>query len=176
MRTRLGVALVALTLLIIPASAAAQDPTEPPSLCGSQAERNLGVATIDGETPDAGQCAIAVGSFAPAWTWLDASITVTCSAGSGTGTSAIKDGWYLYGTTRNAQGAIVGQGVVGPNWTGCTGSPTRTYHLQLVMQGEQRSIALIVERRRWPFSGSNIIGTEDMTRGYAGTAEVHGTP
>lgn len=176
MRHRLAVLAAALALMLLPIAApvAAQDPTPVPSLCGGTVTGPGDPVDLTGETPlaDSGECAIITVESQPAWRWLDATITVTCPAASGSGTSAQKTGWYLYGRTYDAGGTLVGQGVVGTNWTGCTGSPTRTYHQQLVLQGAHRSIAIVVERRAWPFGGSKVIAS-DAGHGYTGTVWVH---
>ena len=168
MRSRIGVALMALALLIMPAAAGAQD--DPPvNLCGQVATVNAGAVTVDGETPVTGECAIATGSNLPAWAWLDISLVPVCQPAEGSGTSAVKDGAYFRGITRDSSGAIVSQANI-TNWSGC--SPTGyVVHKQLVMQGHDRTIVLVVERRRWPFGGSNVVST-DTDRAYAGTASV----
>ena len=167
MRSRIVVALMALALLVLPASVTAQDP--PANLCGQVATVNAGDVTIDGETPVTGECAIATGSNLPAWAWLDITLVPVCQAPEGQGTNAVKDGAYFRGITRDSSGAIVSQANI-TNWSGC--SPTGyVVHKQLVMQGHDRTIVLVVERRRWPFGGSNVVST-DTDRAYAGTASV----
>lgn len=174
MRARRLAAIAAmLVLLILPAGASAQDPpADPPSFCdGLITGPSDAPAAIDTSTGESGECAIVTVESQPAWRWLDASITVACSAPSGSGTSAEKDGWYLWGTTRDASGAIVSEGYVGTAWSGCTGSP-RVYHGQLWLQGEHRTIAIVVERRRWPYGASKVVGGP-MIRGFSGSAWVH---
>jgi len=168
MRSRIGVALIALALLIMPAAAGAQD-DPPANLCGAIATVNAGPVTIDGETPITGECAIATGSSLPAWAWLDITLVPVCQPAEGQGTNAVKDGAYFRGITRDASGAIVSQSNI-TNWSGC--SPTGyVVHKQLVMQGYDRTVVLVVERRRWPFGGSHVVST-DTDRAYSGTASV----
>jgi len=173
MRThsRLRAALLALALLALPgAGAMAQDPTDPPvNLCGQVATVNAGPVTIDGETPTTGECAIATGSNLPAWAWLDITLVPVCQQAEGAGTNAVKDGAYFRGITRDASGAIVSQSNI-TNWSGCT--PTGyVVHKQLAMQGYDRTVVLVVERRRWPFGGNQVVST-DTDRPYTGTAAV----
>lgn len=170
MRSRFVSALLALALLLpLSAPAMAQDPGDPPDLCGAIATVNAGPVTVDGETPTTGECAIATGSNLPAWAWLDITLVPVCQPAEGAGTSAIKDGAYFVGITRDASGAITSRSNI-TNWSGC--SPTGyVVHKQLVMQGHDRTVALVVERRRWPFGGSNIVSV-DTDRAYAGTASV----
>jgi hypothetical protein len=167
--------LAALLLLLLPGAATAQDPPAdpPPSFCDGLVTGPGDPLLVDTSTGEDGECAIVTVEFQPAWRWLDASISVACAAPSGSGTSAEKDGWYLWGTTRDESGAIVSEGFVGTAWsgTGCNGSP-RVYHGQLWLQGPHRSIALVVERRRWPFSGSKVV-SGPMERGYEGSVWVH---
>jgi len=167
MRSKIGAALLALSMLILPAAAVAQDP--PVDLCGNVATVNAGAVTIDGETPTTGECAIATGSSLPAWAWLDITLVPVCQPTEGSGTSAVKDGAYFRGITRDASGAIVSQSNI-TNWSGCSPSGY-TVHKQLVMQGYDRTVVLVVERRRWPFGGSHVVST-DTDRPYAGTASV----
>lgn len=167
MRSKIGAALLALSMLILPAVAVAQDP--PVDLCGNVATVNAGAVTIDGETPTTGECAIATGSSLPAWAWLDITLVPVCHPTEGSGTSAIKDGAYFRGITRDASGAITSQSNI-TNWSGCSPSGY-TVHKQLVMQGYDRTVVLVVERRRWPFGGSHVVST-DTDRPYAGTASV----
>lgn len=165
-------AILGLVLLVPGGAVVAQD--DPPSLCGSTATYGAGPVDLTGETAeDVGECAIATGQNLPAWRWLDATITVACEAATGSGTNRQVDGFYLWGTTRDASGAIVQQGFVGTTWQGCGSGSERTaaYHLQLVMQGENRSIAVVVERRRWPYGGSHVV--RKQAAAYTGTAEVH---
>lgn len=167
-RSRLGAALLALALLVIPgASSMAQDP--PADLCGNVATVNAGATSIDGETPTTGECAIATGANLPAWAWLDITLVPVCQPAEGAGTNAVKDGAYFRGITRDSSGAIVSQSNI-TNWSGCTVTGY-TVHKQLVMQGYDRTVVLVVERRRWPFGGSNIVST-DTDRPYSGTASV----
>ena len=167
MRTRIGAALVALALLMLPAGAGAQDP--PVDLCGNVATVNAGPVTVDGETPSTGQCAIAIGSSLPAWAWLDITLVPVCQPAEGAGTSAIKDGAYFRGITRDASGAIVSQSNI-TNWSGCSPSGY-VVHKQLAMQGYDRTVVLVVERRRWPFAADKVVST-DTVRAYTGTAAV----
>lgn len=169
MRSKLGAALLALSLLIIPAAAVAQDPTDPPDLCGQVATVNAGPVTIDGETPTTGQCAIATGTSLPAWAWLDITLVPVCQPTEGSGTSAVKDGAYFRGITRDASGAIISQSNI-TNWSGCSPSGY-VVHKQLVMQGAHRTVVLVVERRRWPFGADKVVST-DTDRAYAGSASV----
>lgn len=157
MRSRLVRTALVLALLAFPAiqPVVAQDP---PDLCGQAATVNAGPVTIDGETPTTGQCAIAMGSSLPAWAWLDITLVPVCQPVEGAGTSAIKDGAYFRGITRDASGAIVSQSNI-TNWSGCTPSGY-VVHKQLVMQGFDRTIVLVVERRRWPFGGSHVVSTD----------------
>jgi len=166
MRSRIVSALMALALLV-PTGVAAQDP--PVDLCGQVATVNAGAVTIDGETPITGECAIAIGSSLPAWAWLDITLVPVCQAATGSGTSAVKDGAYFRGITRDASGAIVSQSNI-TNWSGCT--PTGyVVHKQLAMQGYDRTVVLVVERRRWPFAADKVVAT-DTDRAYTGTAAV----
>lgn len=182
MNRRIAAVIAALTFAVsggmVPTVVAAQDPTPPPSLCGPVAANGDGVVDIGGEENSSGteQCAVVSGTNEPAWRWLDAAITVYCASPTGSGTNASKDGFYLLGTTRNDAGEITSQGIVGGAWSGCYPNATKTYHLQLVMQGTHRSIALVVERRRWPFSGSGNGVPITETHAYTGTAYVHGSP
>lgn len=167
MRSRILVALAALALLVMPVATVAQDP--PTDLCGNVATVNAGATTIDGETPVTGECAIAIGQSLPAWAWLDISLVPVCQAPEGAGTSQVKDGAYFRGITRDSSGAIISQANI-TNWSGCSPSGY-VVHKQLVMQGYDRTVVLVVERRRWPFGGSNVVST-DTDRAYAGTASV----
>lgn len=177
MRSRLAALAVAL-LLTIPAAALAQDPdpTPVPSLCGPAVTGPGDSIDLTGDTPqaDSGECAIITVDNQPAGRWLDATISVACAAPTGAGTSAVKDGWYLYGRTYDAGGALVGQGIVGSAWsgTGCGSGNTRTYHMQLVLQGYHRTIALVVERRAWPFSGTKVVAS-NAGHGYVAGVWVH---
>ena len=144
---RLLVIASALLLLLLPGTAAA--------------------SSISGSTDYDGRAAILKVTGQPAWAWFDAEITVECLAPSGSGTSAVKDGFYLWGTRYDGSGNIISQGVVGPNWTGCNGATTRTYHLQLVLQGEPKVIELVTDRRAWPFGASKSVGG-DRSRVYYG--------
>jgi hypothetical protein len=174
MRSRLAALAAALALLLtaVPGvvPVAAQDP--PPSVCDglvtSPTDDPVPIATSTGES---GECAIITVGGQPAWRWLDAAIFVGCAPPTGAGTTQEKDGWYLWGVTRDASGAIVSQGYVGTSWAGC-GTTPRVYHQQLVLQGYDRTISLRVERRRWPFSASKVIGGV-MERTYEGTIHVH---
>lgn len=169
MRSRFLPLAMALALALLPAGVLAQDPSPVPSLCGPVATVNAGAVSIDGETPTTGECAIVTGSNLPAWAWLDITLVPVCKATEGAGTSAIKDGAYFRGITRDASGTITSTSNI-TNWSGCT--PTGyVVHKQLVMQGYDRTVVLVVERRRWPFGGNQVVAT-DTDRPYSGTASV----
>lgn len=172
-RSRIIVGLVALALLALPTSAPviAQDP---PSVCDFSATGPTEAPLdVDTTTPESGECAIVTVESQPAWRWLDAAIVVGCAAPSGSGTTAQKDGWYLWGITRDDAGAITSQGYVGTSWsgTGCDGTP-RVYHGQLWLQGAHRTIELRVERRAWPYSASKVVSTS-TDRPFSGTVWIH---
>lgn len=170
-RPMAALAALVLALVALGAPAMAQDPTDPPvvDLCGNVATVNVGPVTIDGETPVTGECAIVMGGGLPAWAWLDITMTPVCKAATGQGTSGVKDGAYFKGITRNAAGEITSSSNI-TNWTGCT--PTGyVVHKQLVMQGYDRTVVLVVERRAWPYGGTNVLSV-DTDRPYTGTASV----
>ena len=157
--------LLALQLLAAPATTLAQAGS-----CGAAAPSG-GSATIDGATGTDGACDIAYGSQLPAWAWFDASVTVACDPATGSGSTREVDGFYLWGITRDAGGSIVSQGYVGTSWQGCGSGDTahRTYHLQLVAQGYDRTIELRIERRRWPYAASSAVA---VARSYSGSAAI----
>ena len=159
--------LLALQLLAAPATTQATV-----SLCGPVATSGAGTVSIGGESADAvGECAIAVASGQPAWAWFDATLVLSCQPATGSGTTRQVEGFYLWGVTRNDQGAIVSQGYVGSTWTACgnDNTATRTYHQQLVLQGYDRTISVRTERRTWPYSTSSAVL---VGRPYTGTAQV----
>lgn len=169
MRSRLVRTALVLALLAFPAiqPVVAQDP--PVDLCGNVATVNAGPVDVSGETPVTGECAIATGSSLPAWAWLDITLVPVCQPAEGAGTNAIKDGAYFVGITRDESGAITSRANI-TNWSGCSPSGY-VVHKQLVMQGFDRTVVLVVERRRWPFGGSHVVSV-DTDRAYAGTASV----
>lgn len=176
MRSRIIVAALAIALALLPAAAGAQDPDPTPYLtpaCAAALTGQGDPVDVAGSTGEDGRCAIIHVGGLPAWAWLDGTISIACSR-TGSGTSAVTDGFYLWGTTRDAGGAIVSQGYVGTTWTACgaNGLATRSYHLQLALQGTDRTIALVVERRAWPFGASKALDV-DLTRDYSGTIWIH---
>jgi len=160
-------AILGILALLLPSGAVAQDP--PPDLCGAVATVNAGPVVVDGETPTTGQCAIAFGSSLPAWAWLDITLVPVCKPAEGAGTSAIKDGAYFKGITRDANGNITATSNI-TNWSGCSPSGY-VVHKQLAMQGYERTVVLVVERRRWPFAADKVVSA-DTDRAYTGTAAV----
>lgn len=125
-------------------------------------------AATSGSTDYDGRAVLLTVHDQPAWAWFDAEITVACEPPSGAGTSRVSDGFYLWGTKYDADGNFVSAGFVGPAWQGCNGDTTRTYHLQLVLQGPTKVIELVTDRRAWPYSASKSVGG-DQSRAYWGT-------
>lgn len=170
-------ALLAAALLIVPVGVAAQDPTPTPTpapnLCGDIAHINGDIVDVTGHSGPTGECAIADVNNLPAWEWFDATITLTCTPATGSGTSKQVDGFYLWGTRYDDSGAIISQGYVGPSWVQCSDTTrTQAYHLQLVLQGSRKTIVLVTQRRVWPYGATKVVGT-DQSRDYIGTVNIH---
>ena len=148
MRTRFVTLLAILVLALLPQVAAA--------------------ASISGTTDSSGRAVILTVHDQPAWAWFDADITIQCDPATGSGSSRQVDGFYLWGTKYDGDGNFVSAGYVGTSWTGCGSgtSASRTYHLQLVLQGPTKVIELVTERRTWPYSASSAVG---VPRSYEGT-------
>jgi hypothetical protein len=146
MRARFITAIAALLLALLPQVTAA--------------------ASISGATDSSGRAVILTVHDQPAWAWFDADITVYCTPPTGSSTSRSVDGFYLWGTKYDADGNFVSAGYIGTTWTSCTGdSASRTYHLQLVLQGPTKVIELVTERRTWPYSASSGVGVERKYEG-----------